>query len=57
MWRTFFCAIVGCVTLGYLDPKQAGTLFLFDVRFDRPWLWFEVREFCLLPCVCFHVCF
>ncbi len=27
MWRTFFCAIVGCVTLGYLDPRQVSNLW------------------------------
>jgi H+/Cl- antiporter ClcA len=52
MWRTFFCAIIGCVTLGYLDLKQAGTLFLFNVRYDRQWLWFELPAFAVVGVVC-----
>ncbi len=30
---------------------QSGTLFLFNVRYDRPWLWFELPVFALVGAV------
>jgi hypothetical protein len=33
------------------SPTQSGTLFLFNVRYDRPWLWFELPVFALVGAV------
>ena len=41
MWRSFFCALVGTMTLSAMNPFRTGKLVLFQVSYDRDWHEFE----------------
>ncbi|ORY42344.1 hypothetical protein BCR33DRAFT_718487 [Rhizoclosmatium globosum] len=47
MLRSFFCALVACVTLQFVDPYR-GKRVLFEVTFSRNWLMIEIIGFCFL---------
>ncbi|KAG0250091.1 glycerol ethanol, ferric requiring protein, partial [Actinomortierella ambigua] len=48
MWRSFFCALVGTVTLQYVNPYRTGKLVMFQVSYDRDWHFFETIFFIIL---------
>ena len=48
MWRSFFCALVGTVTLSAMNPFRTGKLVLFQVSYDRDWHFFEIGGFILI---------
>ncbi|KAG0332273.1 glycerol ethanol, ferric requiring protein [Podila humilis] len=48
MWRSFFCALVGTVTLQTMNPYRTGKLVMFQVSYDRDWHFFEMIFFVLL---------
>ncbi|KAG0227618.1 glycerol ethanol, ferric requiring protein [Actinomortierella wolfii] len=48
MWRSFFCALVGTVTLQYVNPYRTGKLVMFQVSYDRDWHFFEIIFFIIL---------
>jgi len=45
MFRAFFCALVASIVLQYIDPYQAGKVVLFQVSYNKPWVWFEMAPF------------
>lgn len=57
MWRSFFCALVGTVTLQTMNPYRTGKLVMFQVSYDRDWHFFEMIFFVLLGvfgvCICY----
>ncbi|KAI8805553.1 clc channel, partial [Cladochytrium replicatum] len=48
MWRSFFCALMGAVTLKLINPLGSGKLVLFQVSYDRDWQFFELVPFMAL---------
>jgi chloride channel 3/4/5 len=59
MWRAFFCALIGTVTLQIIDPFGTGKLVLFQVTYNKPWFWYEIIGFFLLGIIggCFGAAF
>ncbi|KAI9353711.1 putative voltage gated chloride channel [Obelidium mucronatum] len=47
MLRSYFCALVSCVMLQFIDPYR-GKRVLIEVSFSRNWLFFETTGFLLL---------
>nr|KAJ3422547.1 glycerol ethanol, ferric requiring protein [Polyrhizophydium stewartii] len=47
MLRSFFCALVSCVTLQFIDPYR-GKRVLFQVTVSRNWYFFEMVSFIIL---------
>ena len=48
MLRSFYCALVGAVTLKILNPMGTGKLVVFQVSYDEPWHVVEFVPFLLL---------
>ncbi|XP_057312951.1 H(+)/Cl(-) exchange transporter 4-like isoform X2 [Hydractinia symbiolongicarpus] len=48
LWRTFFCALMAALTLGYMNPYGNGRLVMFYVNYHMPWQIFELIPFILL---------
>lgn len=59
LWRTFFCALIGSLTLGYMNPYGNGRLVQLYVDSNYPWQLFELIPFIFLGVlgVCFFVNF
>ncbi|KAI9206915.1 putative voltage-gated chloride channel [Polychytrium aggregatum] len=47
MVRSFFCALVSCVTLQIIDPYR-GKRVMYQVTYSRDWYFFEVVFFLLI---------
>ena len=56
MWRSFFCALVGTVTLQTMNPYRTGKLVMFQVSYDRDWHFFEMIFFVLLGVFGVRIC-
>lgn len=48
LWRTFFCALMAALTLGYMNPYGNGRLVMFAVDYDLPWQLYELIPFIIL---------
>ena len=48
LWRTFFCALMAALTLGYMNPYGNGRLVMFYVQYNTPWKIFELIPFVVL---------
>jgi len=48
LWRTFFCALMAALTLGYMNPYGNGRLVMFYIEYNTPWQIFELIPFILL---------
>eukprot|EP00794_Sanderia_malayensis_P007396 gene7396-8216_t len=48
LWRTFFCALMAALTLGYMNPYGTGRLVMFYVQYNTPWKIFELVPFVVL---------
>jgi len=48
LWRTFFCALMAALTLGYMNPYGNGRLVMFAVDYNLPWQLFELIPFIIL---------
>jgi len=48
LWRTFFCALMAALTLGYMNPYGNGRLVMFYVHYNTPWKIFELIPFIIL---------
>ena len=48
LWRTFFCALMAALTLGYMNPYGNGRLVMFYVQYNTPWKIFELIPFIIL---------
>jgi chloride channel 3/4/5 len=48
MWRSFFCALVGSMTLKLINPFRTGKTVLFEVTFNKDWHDFEMFNFLIL---------
>jgi len=48
MWGSFVCAMLGAVSLQYMNPWRTGKLVLYQVIYDREWHNFEFPAFVLL---------
>ncbi|KAI8911081.1 chloride channel [Gorgonomyces haynaldii] len=48
MWKAFFMAMIGALTLQIMNPFRTGKLVLFQVLYKRDWYFFELPFFCLL---------
>ncbi|KAI9360047.1 chloride channel [Zopfochytrium polystomum] len=48
MWRSFFCAMVGAISLKLINPFRTEKLVWFQVQFSRDWHAFELPVFVLL---------
>ncbi|XP_065058528.1 H(+)/Cl(-) exchange transporter 4-like [Rhopilema esculentum] len=48
LWRTFFCALMAALTLGYMNPYGNGRLVMFYVQYNTPWKIFELVPFIVL---------
>ena len=51
MWRSFFCAMIAALVLGWMNPHQTGKLVLFEVSYHNTWYWFELLPFIVLGCM------
>ncbi|OLL22207.1 H(+)/Cl(-) exchange transporter 3 [Neolecta irregularis DAH-3] len=48
MWGSFVCAMLGAVSLQFMNPWRTGKLVLYQVIYDREWHNFEFPIFVLL---------
>lgn len=48
MWNSFVAAMVGAVSLSFLNPFRTGNVVLFQVTYDRVWHRFELVPFAVL---------
>ncbi|KAI9138813.1 chloride channel [Paraphysoderma sedebokerense] len=48
MLRSFFCAMMGAVTLQIMNPFRTGKLVIFEVSYTKDWRGFELIFFVLL---------
>ncbi|XP_065669027.1 H(+)/Cl(-) exchange transporter 5 isoform X2 [Hydra vulgaris] len=48
LWRTFLCAMMAALTLGYMNPYGNGHLVVFNINYRNPWQLFELIPFILI---------
>lgn len=48
LWTSFVAAMVGAVTLQFINPFRSGNLVLFQVIYDRLWHRFELVPFAFI---------
>ncbi|KAL9658318.1 hypothetical protein ABK040_015638 [Willaertia magna] len=48
LFRTFFTAIIGALTLQVLNPRITGKIVLYSINYHVNWKWFELLPFLFL---------
>mmetsp|Transcript_31448 Transcript_31448/g.77096 ORF Transcript_31448/g.77096 Transcript_31448/m.77096 type:complete len:751 (-) Transcript_31448:215-2467(-) len=51
IWRSFYCAIIACITLRGIDALHSGKLVAFELTYHYSFGWFEMPIFVMLGAV------
>ncbi|KEZ44818.1 Uncharacterized protein SAPIO_CDS2934 [Scedosporium apiospermum] len=52
LFRSFFCCIIACLTLKFLNPYGTHKIVMFQVRYSVDWEWFELGSFIMVGIIC-----